>query len=1049
MKKFIDYYRELNPAQKLAVDTTDGPVMVVAGPGTGKTQLLSLRVANILKKTDTNPSNILCLTYTEAGQKAMQERLVEIIGREATGIEVHTYHSFGNGIINRYNHFFPELENFKSGDDLSLHEILEQCFEELDPSDPLSKRFFDEWIYLQNAKTRISQLKRAGISTHRLTKIIHNDLDWSKNLGSAVSNIFSNYSPISKKTAPQIFSELNLALSTEIDSDTYRALKTELEEAQQQYEASGKTSLLTKFKNNWLQKEGNSLLFKSVSQLNRLMSLVNIYENYEKKLSSKKLYDYDDMIYRCLNKMQENSELLSALQEQYQYIVADEYQDTNLAQSKIIEMILDNPVNFNRPNIMIVGDDDQAIYSFQGAQSHIMTYFRERWTDVKVITLTDNYRSTQSILDTARNIIVNNTERLENIYEDIHKNLKANIKSNDNSAPSYINMTDIGSLIQFFRSLGTNNSSTSTAILATKHKYLDKLIKEMQKHSIDYYYEGRDDILADGDIQQLINISKVGCMLQQQKYEQLDYFLPIIFASNILSVSKVDAWHIANEAIESKQTWAETILNNKTAYNKLQQQLKIIEEYCAYDSPLESLSKIATDVINSSDTALNIKIESLISHATSYYGGEDIDLYQIIRYAEKCIDAAIPLKVVVEEGEPDSPIKIMTAYRSKGQEFNHVLLLHADSHTWLHEKGNNNKISLPPGYEIIEKSQATYNERLRLTYVAMTRAKSKLHLINILNSTDDNVEVLPGTEELLTTTFSSDVKNDQVDESEIQQWQSWYLPTNTRESKLLKSILKNRLSKLVLSPTQITGYLTPEYGGPAQYLVHSLLKVPTIQSREAIFGSLIHECLSIIQNLKNQNQKITTKKVESLLIEDMDETDQPNQVYISYAAGVAMEFYNKAVLIKAGGKPELDIKCQIEGINFRGKIDNLYIADEEIDIIDYKTAKPIHTWQTRDNKKMSKLYSYNIQLALYNLMLAKTNLVKPGQKVNSIIAFTQTSEPNVYPTLTKTFKPNEFTEVIDLIKTIYKKIVDCEYIRTDNYPTGYKGTAQLLEKLLV
>ena len=110
---FSDRYRNLNARQKEAVDTIDGPVMVVAGPGTGKTELLSMRAANILKNTDTLPENILCLTFTESGANAMRERLSQIIGADAYKVAIHTFHSFGTEVINHNSEFFYGGASFK------------------------------------------------------------------------------------------------------------------------------------------------------------------------------------------------------------------------------------------------------------------------------------------------------------------------------------------------------------------------------------------------------------------------------------------------------------------------------------------------------------------------------------------------------------------------------------------------------------------------------------------------------------------------------------------------------------------------------------------------------------------------------------------------------------------------------------------------------------------------------------------------------------------------------------------------------------------------
>ena len=110
-------YATLNAAQKKAVDTIQGPVMVVAGPGTGKTELLSVRAANILVKTDTLPENILCLTFTESGATAMRERLISIIGKDAYRIAIHTFHSFGTETIGQNREFFYNGALFEPIDD--------------------------------------------------------------------------------------------------------------------------------------------------------------------------------------------------------------------------------------------------------------------------------------------------------------------------------------------------------------------------------------------------------------------------------------------------------------------------------------------------------------------------------------------------------------------------------------------------------------------------------------------------------------------------------------------------------------------------------------------------------------------------------------------------------------------------------------------------------------------------------------------------------------------------------------------------------------------
>ena len=141
--KFTTRYKTLNPAQKQAVDTIDGPVMVVAGPGTGKTELLSMRAAAILQKTDALPENILCLTFTEAGQQAMRERLVEIMGQSGYRVAVHTFHGFAGDVMAKYRSHFFGGATFRIADELVKHRVISSILDTLRHDNPL-KTFGNE-----------------------------------------------------------------------------------------------------------------------------------------------------------------------------------------------------------------------------------------------------------------------------------------------------------------------------------------------------------------------------------------------------------------------------------------------------------------------------------------------------------------------------------------------------------------------------------------------------------------------------------------------------------------------------------------------------------------------------------------------------------------------------------------------------------------------------------------------------------------------------------------------------------------------------------------
>ena len=170
MRTFEELYNRLNTAQKQAVDAIEGPVMVVAGPGTGKTQILTLRIANILRQTDTNPENILALTFTESGVSSMRKRLVEMISPPAYSVCINTFHGFCNGMIEQYPEEFPRVigsQNITEVDQLRLiEEIIEKTpLKELKP-------FGDPLHYVKAILISINKLKGEGINPEELADIL-------------------------------------------------------------------------------------------------------------------------------------------------------------------------------------------------------------------------------------------------------------------------------------------------------------------------------------------------------------------------------------------------------------------------------------------------------------------------------------------------------------------------------------------------------------------------------------------------------------------------------------------------------------------------------------------------------------------------------------------------------------------------------------------------------------------------------------------------------------------------------------------------------------
>ena len=353
--------KRLNPSQQEAVNTIDGPVLVIAGPGTGKTQVLSYRIANILSKTDASSQNILCLTFTDSGVNAMRNRLLGLIGNDALYVKIFTFHSFCNDVIQSNPEKFAFKKELKQLDDLNKIKIIRSIIDKVAENGKSSLvTFGDRYYYQRSILDSIQALKREGKKANEL-----------------------------KEICQKVLAELEA--NPELNKKTGKPL--------------GKyTDKVNKYTKN--------------------LELAEIYQLYTDALTEEGFYDYEDMILFVIDKLKTDDELLASLQEKYLYVLVDEYQDTNGAQNEILKVL----GSFDtRPNIFAVGDDDQAIFRFQGANVENLLFFKKQFEDVKTISLTTNYRSSQHILDLSSKLVDHNQARLNKLIDGLNKKLKAGL----------------------------------------------------------------------------------------------------------------------------------------------------------------------------------------------------------------------------------------------------------------------------------------------------------------------------------------------------------------------------------------------------------------------------------------------------------------------------------------------------------------------------------------------------------------------------------------------------------------------------------------------
>ena len=651
---FDKEYKRLNPAQRTAVDQTDGTVLVVAGPGTGKTQLLAMRVANILQQTDAGAGDILCLTFTESAAANMTERLAKIIGSDAYKVAVNTFHSFGSEIISRWPQYFYNGALFRPADELATAEILREILVGLPHDNPLSATMNGELTYLHDVQRAIFDFRNAGLSPSEIKQILQQNLKFASAVLQEFRKTFENR--VSKET---IFLAENLLstaerLAEEFENFSFaplpnlaeifsKNLKQALVEVA---ENSGKTTSLSNFKRNWATLDDNkNLILKDAKNSEKLLAAAEVYELYEVKLIEENLYDFDDMILRVTTAIEQNPDLKFDLQERFQYVLVDEFQDTNGAQMRLLRALTDYD---SQPNLMVVGDDDQAIYQFQGADISNIQSFMAEFPGAKIITLTENYRSELKILTTAESVSTQIMERLAN-DEKIDKTLQQNIAgegkieriiahnreqenseiakeiakilkdSNANFSRESSDFPD--NLVKNFSSsastslsprtapeknssklysenrsdsrenvgIAVNNASKkSIAVIARTHADLEQLLPYLTAQNIAVDYERQQSVLDSPPVEQLILLAEIVDCIAARRDAEADALLPKLLSFPAWRIPPLDIWKLSLAAKKDHKYWLEEMLLYSEETRQIAEWL-IVMAARAQNEPLEPM----------------------------------------------------------------------------------------------------------------------------------------------------------------------------------------------------------------------------------------------------------------------------------------------------------------------------------------------------------------------------------------------------------------------------------------------------------------------------
>ena len=1031
LEKFNTAYQQLNQQQKKAVDTIDGPVMVIAGPGTGKTQILSARIGKILLDTDTQPQNILCLTYTDAGVIAMRKRILEFIGADAYKVNIYTFHAFCNDVIQDNLGLF-EKTALDPVSDLQRIDLFKQLIDSF-PKNHLLKRYRGDVYYeINNLQSLFSTMKREGWSPEFI----------NERIDAYVSGLGDREEYIAKRA------------TKDFKKGDVRIDKIEEE----------------------------------VERMERLRAAVNEFANFQQLMRKNNLYDFDDMINWVIKAFEENKNLLLRYQEQFLYILVDEYQDTSGTQNRLVELLINY---WDKPNVFVVGDDDQSIYRFQGANVENMLSFANSYkNDLLTVVLTNNYRSTQGILDVSKTIIDKNNDRLINQIEGLSKELlSSNIKISHLTHKPVIHNYEtqrqemIGITQQVEKILAEGIDPKKIGIIYKENKYGEELAQYFKLKKIPYYSKRSLNILTIPFAKKLISVLRYLSIEHDIAYSG-DELLFEILHYDWFNIPAIEIARVSIEVADKQFTQDKTSIR-KLLCERSKQPVRDLFSQTMHEGLKKASEAIESLISKAPNLTLQGLFECIVREAgvLSYIMKSDeklwllqvltglfdfikeethrnpnLDLKHLIKLFDLMQNEGLSLPLVEVSGN-DKGINLLTAHGSKGLEFEYVFFAGCNAGFWEKKRKPFGGYKFPDNIFSSSLSfgegrgEVADEELRRLFYVALTRAEQNL-FISYCCFKNDGKELEPSMfiAEILDNheLQTEKVFIDPVIEAEfhVLQLQNDHQP---EIEKIEEAYITSLLERFVMNVTALNNYLKC----PLEFYFKNLIRIPSPKNEATEFGSSVHYALEQLFR-KMQNDKSVFPAKEEFIKDFTWYMHRHRESFtreqfarrLEYGEDVLSNYYekylhnwNKIVALERSIK-----NVVVNGVPLKGKLDKLEFNGKEVNVVDYKTGDPDKAKEKLKppQEKIPNGGDYWRQAVFYKILLDNNN--RDWIAVSSEFDFIEPDKKKNYHKEKIFINPEDITTVKQQIKTVWDKIQQhdfytgcgkpdchwCDFVKTNN-----------------
>ncbi|MEK7638712.1 MAG: ATP-dependent DNA helicase, partial [Patescibacteria group bacterium] len=837
-------------------------------------------------------------------------RLVSQIGSAAYDVGIYTFHGFADMLILRYPDAYPTIIGGQPASDIERVQIVEAIL--ADTAFKALRPFGDPQFYVQPTLRAIQTLKQEYVGVD------------------------------------------DFALLVEKEKDNAAVIL--------RYHEKGAHK--GKERKEYLDAE---------KRVKRLQELSVVYRLYEASLRAQKRYDFDDMIVETVRALRADEHMLLDIQEQFQYVLADEHQDVNGSQNKILELL----VGFHeRPNLFVVGDEKQAIYRFQGASLDNFLYFEDTFKGSVTIPLSDNYRSGQTILDAAQDLISTDDSVVAALRTPLtaatvsHSTIELREFAHEAIEDEWL----VGSLQ---KDLEQGMLAEDIAIIVRTNKEVETYAAYLRKHHIPVAPSADRDVLEHPITKSVLTLLRAAAQPTNPAG------LVQLLHEPYWGISVADLMHILQaqrhttslvELIRDDEKLAEAKVSDIQAIRKIAQVVDHVHKETVTRAPHRVFELLLVEsgflhfVLETDPVEGALIVRRLYDEIEGMVNRNVISsLKDVIAQLELHVSYKLPLAApFVNAGA--AAVSVMTAHKAKGLEFSLVYLPHLTDRTW-GKKRTTDLFSLPIVKHDVGDFDTIEDDERRLLYVGMTRAKHTLRLSHAAVGTDGKEQVASRFLAALSPAHISSVPT-------VAEHQE-FSPTNALRVLPVIPIAKNLLTATLLerglSPTALNNYLK----SPWEYVYRNVLRVPQMKTPELQFGTALHRVLEklVRQNAFDMNAAI--KHLSEALNQQALSEEEYARLHERGLAALAA--YTPHVASQAGEGSRTEVKLEamlttglleFHELTLTGTLDRIdYENGMIVRVIDYKTGKPKTRGQIEGTTKDSH-GDYKRQLTFYALLLS-------------------------------------------------------------------------------